>query len=185
MKKREPPSEEAFEKLLSWLDPDREVAGAKYARIHLRIVRIYSARGCWEADYIADETVNVVAQKIDWLIDNFVGDPALYFMGVARKLHKEWLKIKPPPPIPPPDPSPPDVERECFCLEQCMDEVLTPEERILILRYHPADRKQTIPERRRMAKELGTPNALRIKVHHIKSRLERCIKACLSRLPSE
>lgn len=186
MKKREPPNEEAFEKLLSWLDSDRDAAAAKYTRIQLRIIRIYSAKGCWEAEDLADETFNVVTQKIDWLIVNYEGDPVLYFLGVARKLYKEWLKRKPPPPSPPPDPPSPDVEQECFCLEQCMEEVLTPDERTWALRYHPADKKQTIPERKRLADELGiTRNALRIKVHHIKSRLERCIEACLSSLPSE
>jgi DNA-directed RNA polymerase specialized sigma24 family protein len=185
MKKREPPSEDAFEKLLSWLDSDREEAGRKYTRIHLRIIRIFSAKGCCDAEEIADETFNVVSRKIDWLIANYVGDPALYFMGVARKLYQEWMKRRiPQPPLP--DAASPEVERECFCLEQCMEEVLSSDERTLALRYHPPERKQTIPERKRLAEELGiTVNALRIRVHHIKARLEPCITACLSQLPSE
>ena len=186
MKKKELPNEEAFEKLLLWLDSDREAAGAKYINIQLRIIRILSSKGCYDAEEVADETVNIVAQKIDWLIANFVGDPVLYFMGVARTLHKEWLKRKPPPPLPLPDTSSPEVDRECLCLEQCMQEVLTSDERTWALRYHPTEQKQTIPERKRLAEELGiTRNALRIKMYHIKARLELCIVSCLLRLPAE
>jgi DNA-directed RNA polymerase specialized sigma24 family protein len=185
MKKKEPPNEDSFGKLLGWLDPDRQAAAAKYNRIHLRIVRIFSAKGCYDAEQLADETFNVVTQKIDWLLANYVGDPVSYFMGVAKTLYKEWLKRKTPAP-PLPDPASTEVEHACFCLEKCMQELLTADERAIALRYYPADKKQTIPERKRLAEELGiTLNALRIRMYHIKARLEPCIRTCLSQLPSE
>ena len=68
MSKREPPSQEAFEKLLAWLDPDRDKAVEKYQRIYLRLVRVFATRGRADAEDLADQTVNVVASKIDSLV---------------------------------------------------------------------------------------------------------------------
>src|SRR5689334_154062 len=120
MSKRRPPSQEAFEKLLAWLDSDRDKAAEKYQRICDRIIKIMAAKGCWVAEDIAEQTVNVVASQIDRLVETFRGDPALYFYGVARKLYQEWLKTLRPPPAPPP--LPPDtreIEFRCQCLQDC------------------------------------------------------------------
>src|SRR5215813_11227158 len=122
MKKREPPSQDNFNKLLFWLDPDRDKAAEKYQRIYVRVVRIFSAKGCAGAEDLADETVNVVALKIDWLLENYVGDPALYFYGVANKLYLEYLKRRPTP-SPPPVPDNTELELRCGCLEKCLETV--------------------------------------------------------------
>jgi hypothetical protein len=45
MKITQPPEPEAFDKLLTWLDPDREKAGDKYQKLHLRLSRIFAAKG--------------------------------------------------------------------------------------------------------------------------------------------
>src|SRR5689334_16216090 len=101
MSKRRPPSQEAFEKLLAWLDPDRDKAAEKYHRIHLRLVRILAAKGCAVAEDLADETFNVVASKGDEFFKTYDGDPALYCYAVARKLYLEWRKSQLPRPAPP------------------------------------------------------------------------------------
>src|SRR6185295_8481827 len=127
------PSQEAFEKLLRWLDPHRDKAGLKYEKIHLRLISIFSGRGHCNAEDLADETVDVVASKIDWLTENYSGDPALYFYGVAKKLALQ--PPKPPPPTPPPAPDMDEIERRCSCLDLCLDENLNETERQLVLRY--------------------------------------------------
>ena len=183
MSKRKPPSHEAFEKLLAWLDPDREKAVEKYQKIHLRLVRIFAAKGCAEAEDLADETVNIVASRIDELIGNYTGDPALFFYGVARKIYLEWLKFKRNVPSPPPPPDNTEIEQRCGCLEKCLKKVITPEEAQLVLRYHEGDGQARITNRKKMAEELGISlNALRIRICHIQARLRPCIEECMREL---
>lgn len=170
------PTKEAFDKLLRWLDGDRDKAGQKYATIQLRLIRIFSGRGCFEAEDLADETINVVASKIDWLIQNYVGDPALYFYAVAKKIYLEYLKKKPLPDIPPPNPKPENIEQVCRLLEECLKKLSAPD-RKLVLRYHQGEKQEKIRNRKSIAGELKiSQNALRIKVYHLHSRLRQCIE---------
>lgn len=164
---------EAFEKLLRWLHPDRDKAGEKYEKIRLRLIRVFACRGCSEAEDLSDETINVVLSKIDWLTANYVGDPALYFYGVAKRIHS---KPKPLPNIPPPEPEPPELEQVCSYLDDCLD-ILASAERDLVLRYHQGDKQDKIRNRKKLAEELKiSRNALRIKVCHIHSRLRECVE---------
>jgi hypothetical protein len=174
------PTKEAFEKLLDWLDADQDKAGEKYEAIRLRLIRIFSCRGCCEGEDLADDTINVVSSRIDWLVENYNGNPALYFYGVAKRILQEQYKKKPPPPPPPPPPDVTEVERECGCLEECLKQQLTVPERSLVLRYHEKEKKEKIILRKQLADELAISiNALRIRVHHIHSRLRPCIEQCL------
>lgn len=171
------PSQEDFEKLLRWLDPDRDIAGEKYEKIRFRLVRIFSCRGCCDADDLADKTINVVMMsKIDWLIENYVGNPALYFYAVAKKIYLESRKPKPIPIVPPPDPPPPEVEQLATHLDECLEE-LPRAERVLVLRYHECEKQEKIRNRKKLAEELKVSrNALRIKVCHIHARLKKCVE---------
>ncbi|HKG46441.1 MAG TPA: hypothetical protein VKB02_06935 [Pyrinomonadaceae bacterium] len=169
------PTQEDFAKLLRWLDPDRDKAGEQYEKIRLRLVRIFSSRGCCEADELADQSINVVISKIDWLTENYVGNPALYFYAVAKKIYLGSRKPKPLPVVPPPDPHSPEVEQLSVYLDECLDE-LTRAERDLVLQYHECEKQEKIRNRKRLAEELKiSRNALRIKVCHIHSRLKKCI----------
>jgi DNA-directed RNA polymerase specialized sigma24 family protein len=146
------------------------------------LIRIFTCRGCGDVEDLADETINVVASKVDWLIENYHGEPALFFYGVAKNIYHEQFKKKPPPPLPPP----PDVtqaEQECSCLEECLNQQLTVSDRQLVLRYHEKEKQEKIRLRKQIASELGiTVNALRIRVHNIHSRLRPCIEQCLQHL---
>ena len=167
------PTKESFAKLLRWLDPDWERAGERYEKIRTRLIKIFSAKGCWVAEDLADRTINVVAGKIDWLLENFTGDPALYFYAVGKKIFLEWLKKNPPPDIPPIRPENPEIERLSCCLDQCLGE-LSVADRTLVMQYHEGEKQERIRNRKRLAEELGiSPNALRIKVCHIHSRLRQ------------
>ncbi|HEX3252176.1 MAG TPA: hypothetical protein VIK76_18350 [Pyrinomonadaceae bacterium] len=182
MSKRQPPSQEAFDKLLAWLDPDRDKAAEKYQRIHLRIVRILSAKGCAEAEDLADQTFNVVANKSDEFFQSYVGDPALYLYAVSRKIYLEWLKTHPKP-QPQPIVDKEEIERRCGCLEKCLKKITTPEEATMVVRYHEGEGQTRIANRKKMAAELGiTLNALRIRICHIQARLRPCIEECLREL---
>ena len=178
---REGPSKEAFEKLLHWLDTDRDKAGEKYEIIRLRLIRIFTCRACGDVEDLADDTINVVASKIDWLVENYKGDKSLFFYGVAKNIYHEQFKKKPPP-APPPPPDVTHVEQLSSCLEECLEQQPVTD-RQLVLRYHEKEKQQKIYLRKQIATELGiTLNALRIRVHHIHARLKPCIEQCLQRL---
>jgi DNA-directed RNA polymerase specialized sigma24 family protein len=170
-----------FEKLLRWLEPNRDKAGVKYEKIRLGLIRFFSCRGCSEAEDLADKTFNVVVTKIDWLLENYVGEPTLYFYGVAKK-----IALEPKPkvhPEPPPLPDKSEIEEKCSCLERCLEQELTPSDRELLFRYHEKEKGEKIRIRKQIAEELGISiNALRIRVHHLHSRLRPCIDECLRHL---
>lgn len=179
------PTKENFAKLLSWLDPDWDRAGERYEKIRNRLIKIFAAKGCWAAEDLADRTINVVASKMDGLLDNYQGDPALYFYAVGKKIFLEWRKKNLLPRMPPAPPDNSEIERLSGCLDQCLLE-LTGDDRKLVLRYHEGEKQERISNRKRLAEELEmSPNALRIKVCHIHSRLRQFMEQRLEQFPDE
>ena len=177
------PTKEAFDKLLRWLDPDRDKAGEKYERIRFRLIKILAAKGCAEPEDLADRTINVVVGKIDSLLENYVGDPALYFYAVAKKIFLEQLKKKPLPNAPPTVPNSTEIEHVCGLLDLCLQE-LPAEDKDVTLRYQEGEKGERIKNRKRLAQELGiTLNALRIRMCHIHARLRQCMEQRLQELP--
>jgi len=170
------PTQDGFEKLLRWLDPDRDKAGERYEKIRHRLIGVFSSRGCCEPDDLADKSINVVTTKIDWLRENYVGDPAIYFYAVAKKIFLESIKPKPVANVPPPDPQPPEVEQLAIHLDECLEELGKPD-RDLVLLYHEFEKQEKIQNRKRLADKLRlSRNALRIKVCHLHSRLKKCME---------
>jgi hypothetical protein len=170
-------TQDDFDKLLSWLDPNRDKAGEKLNKIQARLVAIFSSRGCIDPEFLADKTANVVIGKIDWLLENYVGDPALYFYGVAKNVYREYIKqLRPVPVPPPPDPEPPELAKVCGFLDECLNK-LSPRDRDTAIRYHEGEKGVRINNRKNLAAELKiSPNALRIRVCHIHGRLRKCIE---------
>lgn len=171
-------TQDDFEKLLRWLDPDRDKAGEKLMRIQARLISIFSSRGCIDPEFLSDKTTNIVAGKTDWLLENYVGEPALYFYGVARNVYREHIKqLRRIPPPPPPSPDPPYIDEVAGYLDQCLEK-LSPRDRDMALRYHEGEKGQRIINRRKLAAELKiSRNALRIRVCHIHARLRKCIES--------
>ena len=175
-------TQEAFDNLLAWLDPDREQAGKKYEEIRRRLIKIFTCRGCHEAEDLADETINRVGKKTPDLAVKYTGDPALYFYGVANKVRLEYLKkrnrrVR----LLPAANRSNGIEREYECLEQCIRQ-LPPGNRELVLQYYREDKQARIDHRRDLARQMGiAPNALRIRAHRIRSALQQCMQKCLDR----
>jgi len=183
MKKEWVITQEAFDGLLTWLDPDRDRAAHKYETVRLRLIKIFSCRGCGEADDLADETINRVTSKLSEIAGSYLGDPALYFYGVANKVYLEYLRRRPALEPPPLRESSDEIEAEYACLERCMDE-LPPESRRLVLQYYQDEKRAKIERRRKLADELGIAvNALRIRAHRIRQQLQQCVQVCLERNP--
>ena len=177
-------TQEAFDGLLAWLDPDRDRAAQKYETVRTRLIKIFACRGCGEADDLADETINRVTAKLNEIVDTYVGDPALYFYGVANKVYLEYLRKRPAVESPPLRESSDDLEAEYACLEKCMDQ-LPRESRRLVLEYYQDEKRAKIERRRKLAEELGIAvNALRIRAHRIRQQLQQCVQVCVEQSSS-
>jgi DNA-directed RNA polymerase specialized sigma24 family protein len=170
---------ESFEALLGWLDSDREEAGRKYENIRRRLIKIFVCRGCCEPEDLADESINRVISKLKDIEDTFRGDPALYFYGVANKVHLEYLRRRPTPVVPPPSEDTENIEKEYACLEKCV-QTLTPANRELVVQYYQDEKRAKIEHRKELAEQFGIAlNALRIRAHRIRTALQQCVQSCI------
>jgi RNA polymerase sigma factor (sigma-70 family) len=196
MKKDWALTQDAFDKLLNWLDSDRDSAGQKYEMIRLRLIKIFTCRGCYEAEDLADETINRVAVKLATLEWEDDGDRARYFYAVAQKVHLEHLRNSKRRQAETPldyvdetssvaaNSDTDEIECEYACLERCLEN-LPPDSRRLVLEYYQQERKAKIDRRKMLAEELGIAlNALRIRAHRIRLTLERCMHDCLEQQPA-
>jgi DNA-directed RNA polymerase specialized sigma24 family protein len=180
-------SRESFEALLSWLDPDPEIAGQKYETIRAGLIRIFISQGLDDAEDLADLTINRVIARLSDIRIGYVGEPASYFRGVARKIILEARRRKeiaigelPERPSQIVDPS-----DEYECLLKCL-KFLSREKRELILDYHVYEGHDKIVQHRIQAQERDiTESALRVQVHRIRESLEKCVLNCSKKLRHE
>jgi RNA polymerase sigma factor (sigma-70 family) len=179
MKKNWVLSQEFFDAVLDWLDPDRELAGKKYEDIRRRLIKIFASRGCYEAEDLADETINRVATKVEEVRTSYHGDPALYFYGIANHVYQEYLRRKPETPPPPVSIDSATLEKQSRCLDSCLAK-LSEENRTLVLQYYWYEKTAKINGRKRLAEKLGiAPSALRLRAHRIRAQLLKCVERCL------
>lgn len=185
MKKKWDLTQDQFDDLLAWLDPDRDAAGEKYEHIRRALIKIFISNGCCLPEDLADEAINRVARKLSQIRDTYEGDPALYFYGVAKKMVHEQHRRPAAPPPPPTWSSDEDIDPEYECLERCLEE-LTAQNRELVLQYYQEEKKAKIDNRRKLADKLGIAiNALRIRAHRIRNSLELCVGTCVAKATSE
>jgi DNA-directed RNA polymerase specialized sigma24 family protein len=183
--------------LLSWLDYDRESAGRKYEQIRHGLIKLFAARGCHHAEELADETLTRVASKAAALKGNYEGNPSLYFYGVAKNVHREYLRemsrggdVSPilqssqygVAPVADGLTSSPDEVR-LRCLTQCLLS-LHFEEREFVTKYYEEEKRAKIDSRRALAERHGLSiNALRLKAHRLRRSLKQCLLTCMESNP--
>src|SRR6266576_96596 len=109
-----------FERLLGWLDADRECAGCLYEQIRWRLVTILASRGCALAEELADDTIDRVARRVTAIHETYLVDKALYFLGVMNNVHHEYLRRPPPPRLIQTDEDVAAREDIHFCLDNCL-----------------------------------------------------------------
>ena len=183
--KESAPSAESFDYLLEWLNLDREQAGQRYEEIRRRLIKIFARRGCLEAEELADETLRRVELNVHKVAPSWVNDPALYFYAIGRNVRREYHRRKPVPWLPPPVPNAEQAELEDVCLERCMQRLLTRNERSLVLQYHQGQGRVKIEKRQELGRQHGLgPNALRIRICRLVTRLRPCILDCVSQVSS-
>jgi DNA-directed RNA polymerase specialized sigma24 family protein len=170
---------EEFDRLLGWLDPDPERAGLMYEKIRWRLVAVLASRGCICPEELADETIDRVARRVIDIQASYVGDQAIYFLGVMNNVHHEYLKRPLMPRPPEPDVDVEAKERTYSCLEKCLDK-LSPGSRRMIEQYYAENKRAKIDLRRRIAAELGIGlSTLRLRALRIREKLQTCIEQCL------
>ena len=178
-KKLQTLQQEDFDQLLHWLDPNVDQAGLIYERIRWRLIAILASRGCAVAEELADNTIDRVARRVADIQQTYVGDKAIYFLGVMNNVHHEYLKR---PMIPRPLALDDDLETKEMthaCLDKCLDK-LAPHSRQMIEGYYAADKRAKIDLRKRLATEFGVSlNTLRLRALRIREKLELCIEQCL------
>src|SRR5262245_10915582 len=136
-------TQEALDKLLACLDPNRERAGEKYEQIRGGLVKFFEWRSCSFSQDHADETINRVARKLDK--GEELRDVYTYVYGVARMLileiQKESVKQRAAfAQLPTHSVAEEllDTETRAECLKHCLAS-LSPSSRDLIMRYYQGD----------------------------------------------
>jgi RNA polymerase sigma factor (sigma-70 family) len=168
-----------FDRLLDWLDPNKERAGEAYEKIRRRLILILASRGCHCPEELADETIDRVARRVIDIRDTYVGDPAAYFLGVMNNVHHEYLKRPHLPRLSEPDEQGEIREQVHLCLDRCLEK-LAPHARQIIEHYYAENKRAKITLRRRIADELGiTAGNLRLRALRIREQLQVCINNCL------
>jgi RNA polymerase sigma factor (sigma-70 family) len=190
-------TENAFSRLLAHFDKDRERAAEKYEITRAELTRLFRYRGCNSPYELADEVINRVARKIEE--GEIIPGPELsnYFYGVARNVLREHLRnpgtsasaIDELSASDHPSEDPEVLmelqdarnrsETRFRCLEYCLEK-LPLETRKLVISYYEGEEGAKIENRQRLAEQMGiTVNSLRIRLHRIREKLEKCVSACM------
>jgi DNA-directed RNA polymerase specialized sigma24 family protein len=182
---------DAFERLLAALDADRTRAGERYVLLRERLVKFFEWRGVANPEDAADAALDVLSRRL--LEGETIRNVAAYVHGIARMVllsrrreeelrrdvHRQAAALAAP------DNADPDRDRRLTCLERCLQQ-LPLESRTLLFRYYVAGGSKRISVRKALAAGLGIElNALRIRVHRLRVKLEddvmRCVNGARSR----
>ena len=178
-----------FDKLLATLDADRELAGAKYEALRVRLGKFFEWRNCESAEELTDIVFDRIIKKI--ADGEHVLNVNAYSATVAQFVFKEDCRrrerlfesiedtlesrhlIK--------NNEFAETETDDVrldCLEKCLAE-FSPENRRLVTAYYDTDERTMIETRKRLADSLEVSlNILRIRVCRLKAKLEDCTKEC-------
>lgn len=181
---------QSLDEILTWLDPDREIAANKYVQLRNDLTNIFKWRGCADPEGLTDDVFDRVEKKVHEVRPTYKGDPRHYFHAVANNVFMESLKkvktqvsledAELPEPITTESNEEGTAELE-ECLESCLQE-LTREKRELIAGYYAKEKQAKIDHRSELAQQLGISiETLRVKVYRIRLSLQECIEGCLQR----
>ena len=185
---------ESFDRLLLWLNPDRNLAGKKYEEIRLGLIRRFRQLGRPDSEELANKTFDRVAKKLPAVIDEYVGEPEPYVFTIAYNIYREDLR-KPimlslanynfsQSTLPNPDEV---LEKDQLndCLQECLRQ-LSESNRNLITLYYRGERWDKIKRRKELAELLGIKlTNLRLRAQRIRTTLKNCILDCMERKASE
>lgn len=178
--------DDPFDLFLSSLSSDRDTAEKKLKDIRRRLVIMLDCRGCTCSEDLADEAMLRFAHRLPKMDPPFTGDVIPYLYTVAYNLYLEYVdkQFLPLPDdvteLPAPNEDAVNTKEQLYeCLDACLDG-MDPRRRELVLDYYRLDKQSKIDLRKSLAQELGiSVNALRIRLHNIRTGLEKCIEHCL------
>lgn len=191
-------TEAAFNELLAHFDEDSERAAQEYEITRAQLARLFRYRGCSSPFELTDEVINRVARKIEAGEAIPRQELSNYFYGVARNVLREYLRnpnrsvfpIDELSPSDHPSENPEELmelreaqhrsELRSECLEKCL-ESLPAESRKLVISYYEGEEREKIKNRNLMAEQMGVSlNSLRIRLHRIREKLEKCVSGCIN-----
>jgi DNA-directed RNA polymerase specialized sigma24 family protein len=185
-------NQEAFRKLLAWLDEGKDSGGERYIEIRQRLKSYFDRKNCLSSDELADETLNRIARKLEEK-GSITDISALHYCYMTAKF--VFLEnVRSPKAVPQDSAELPDVgtntagfaetetteenEKTLTCLEKCLAK-LAAADRDLILEYYRGERRTKLEARSGLAMRLAlTMNALGIRACRIRSKLEACVNQC-------
>jgi DNA-directed RNA polymerase specialized sigma24 family protein len=185
-------TEQAFARLLDFLDVDRDLAGERYEDLRRTLVRFFEWRGAPFPEEHTDETLDRVARKLAEGVE--IKNVGGYAYVVARLVFLETLKgpesrrveIEPAGFVATSDATDEaeDKERRLACLDRCLHG-LPAESRALIVEYYREDKRERIEARRALAERLGVRiEALTNRAQRVRDKLEHCVNTCLGNRPA-
>ncbi|HEX7150357.1 MAG TPA: hypothetical protein VF618_02640 [Thermoanaerobaculia bacterium] len=173
---------DAFDRLLGFLHADSNQAARHYEQTRRALIKFFESRGCHTPEEQADKTIDRVAKKVEEGMDSYIGEPVLYFYGVARHVLQEYFRRRSgsmAPLLYVPDDGE-HAHRRMECMTRCF-EALPHDSRSMIVEYCTVDSKRRNELRQRMALRLGISlNTLRIRVHRLREQLDRCVRGCVA-----
>lgn len=169
----------------------------QYNRLRKRLIMFFDRRGCPSADDLADETLFRLLAKLQSGAEASTLNLEAYALGIAKNvwhennrnpLHTADSLENPTTGQPLEIPS---HDHEVLwhltdealrrCVNRCLGNKLTEDERRLILNYFKDNWREQVKNRKRLAEELGmTDVGLRVKVMRILRKLNACTTKCLN-----
>ena len=170
-------NDEAFDKLLSRLEPGYDSSDSKYMRFRHKLVKFFSWRRCEDPEGLADETISRLIRNLNKGQEIHADNAYSYIYAIALNLFKEYLREKKKDQQMVDNWLPPrtlitDAIRDCrrLCLQKLS------EDKLQLLESYYLDEKS----REDLAYTQGVSlNALRLQVHRIKNELRSCYQECL------
>jgi len=163
-----------------------EARAKRYLEIQTRLERLFAWRGCHEAVDLAREALDRAKQK--WVERRYSMSPSMqdnpnpvgFVCSFVRYIHLEWLAKQAQVEVPPHENRSVEDDIRQDCLDDCMSELLDPEERELILAYYQDEKGAKITHRKKIAERRKvSPNALRLECFRIRERLRSCVVSCV------
>ncbi|MDQ3012203.1 MAG: sigma-70 family RNA polymerase sigma factor, partial [Acidobacteriota bacterium] len=180
-------TKDAFERLLNWLDADREQAALKYESLRRRLIEYFAKRQCAAAEDLTDEVLNCVVDHLNKRTSLLLDKPLPYIFGIARNIYRHYVNQQlrvdgeaEPHRLPDRHDSEESWEKEQIsqCLHQCLRRLKEDERQTLVLYYLKSTTARD-EHRLRLAERLGcTINALRLKMMRLRDQLRSCITSC-------
>jgi RNA polymerase sigma-70 factor (ECF subfamily) len=177
-------TQEGFDRFLSRLNQDRELAGQEYERVRGRLILYFQCRDIVQAEDCADEVINRVILKLE--TGHQIRELVTYVFGVARMVlletHRSQSRVQEIEDEHMISPMPSDeddqLQRQIDCLKRCLQS-LPAEDRDLITQYYQEQKRAKINLRQELAQRFGIDlNALRVRAYRLRSSLQKCVRKC-------